>query len=60
MKKYYIYNLKQAYFYIANGVIPIGTGFNKKTEKIYFVFDDRNSREVYDTWCKNNNNIKPN
>ncbi|EPB9407018.1 hypothetical protein ACRTAF_002929 [Clostridium perfringens] len=52
--------MKQAYFYIANGVTPLATGFNKKTEKIYFVFDDRNSREVYDTWCKNNNNIKPN
>lgn len=61
IKKYYIYNLKQAYFYIANGVEPIGTpGINKRTGKVYFVFGAEETKEVYDTWCRNNNNTKPN
>lgn len=52
--KVYIYNLKQAYFYIKQGIEPISIDKHKKTGKIYFVFSYKDTKEVYDNWVKRN------
>ena len=43
--KLFIYNLKQAYFFIREGVNPIGIGRHSKTKKFYFVFDKKQVEE---------------
>jgi hypothetical protein len=48
----YIYNLKQAYFYIRVGVDPVGVGFNPIKQKYYFHFKKNETQEAYDLWCK--------
>lgn len=50
--KRYIYNLDQAYFYIENGIRPIEPPHQHQvTHKIYFTFDNEETRGVYDKWC---------
>lgn len=42
MDYYYIYNLKQALFFIKNDVIPIDIGIGKKKEVYHkFIKDDK-------------------
>lgn len=54
-KKRYIYNWQQSYFYMENGVMPIERpGINPTTEKIYFVFNNEETKEVYDKWVNRN------
>lgn len=49
-----IYNIKQAYFYIREGLEPLGfPRLNKNTDKIYFVFDRQKSNELYTKWINN-------
>lgn len=59
--KKYIYNYKQAYFYIQNGVLPIEQPqIHKKTHKIFFVFSTKETEEVYSKWCDRMKKIKKN
>lgn len=48
----YIYNKRQAFYYIENGIMPIDAGINQKTIKLYFVFSKKETEEIYDIWCK--------
>ena len=50
-KVYYIYNPKQASFYITNGATCLNTGINYKTRKTFWVFDSDDTEEVYSKWC---------
>ena len=51
----YIYNPIQANFMIKSGVTCIGTGINKNTNKIYWEFDYKLSKNAYELWCNNKN-----
>lgn len=54
-KRYFIYNWRQAYFYMENGVMPLERpGVHPTTGNVYFVFDGDATKVVYDKWCKNN------
>lgn len=46
----YIYNIKQANFYIDNNMFPIETGRNDKTGNIYYKF--KNSKELQNVFAK--------
>lgn len=48
--KIYIYNLKQAYFYIQQGLIPLKIQEHHRTNKICFVFDKDKSNPLYTKW----------
>ena len=56
----YIYNKRQAFFYIKNGINPINSGVNKRTLKQYFIFSRSGTRKVYDLWCKQCEQYKKN
>ena len=45
-----IVNTKQAGMYIKNGVKPIDLYWGK--DKLVFVFDRNETKELYDLWCK--------
>lgn len=48
----YIYDWKQAYFYMENGLMPLerpGINFNTKT--VYFVFKREDTKPLFDRWC---------
>lgn len=48
-----IYNMKQAYFYIREGLEPIGLPrFDSNKNKIYFVFDKEKSNPLYTKWIE--------
>lgn len=51
--KVYIYNLKQAYFYIKQGLDPISIDKHNKTQKIFFIFDKEKSNHLYTKWLNN-------
>lgn len=54
MKKRYIYNWEQAYFYMKHGVMPIERPqVHFKTGKIFFTFDEVTTEKVYSLWCLN-------
>ena len=47
-----IFNWQQAYFYMENGVMPKERlQIHKKTGKIFFVFNDTETQQLYDKWC---------
>ncbi|MDU1413467.1 MAG: hypothetical protein E6929_11705 [Clostridium sp.] len=45
-----IVNVRQAGMYIKNGVKPIDVYFGK--DRLVFLFNKKDTREVYDKWCK--------
>lgn len=52
MKKVYIYNWKQAYFYMKNGVMPVERPqLHFVTNNLFFVFNSKESQNVYNKWC---------
>lgn len=53
MKEYiYIYNIKQAQFYITEGDIkPTEIGISNKNNKIYFKFIREQTKNIFDQWC---------
>jgi len=53
-KKIYIYNWEQAYFYMVEGHIrPIERPqVHFSTGKIFFVFDDKETENIYARWLK--------
>jgi hypothetical protein len=51
----FIYNLEQAYFYIRKGLTPLyPPDRNPNSEKVYFVFDKKESNPIYTEWLKRN------
>lgn len=58
--KVYIYNLKQADYYMRNGVKPLDKGIHNVTGRRYYVFDYYETRLVYDKWCKKCDKIRGN
>lgn len=48
--KKYIYNPKQANFFMEYGVKCIGTGINPSTGKMYWVFGYDDCQKAYDVW----------
>lgn len=57
MKEYkkYIYNFKQADFFIKQGAVCIGTGFNAKSGKYYWEFNYDQLQKYYSLWEENKN-----
>lgn len=55
MRKYiYIYNWKQAEFYIAEGLQTVEPPrIHNKTGNIYFVFDYEESQPAFNKWMSN-------
>ena len=51
--KIYIYNLKQAFFYIQQGLLPLEIEKHHRTNRIYFVFDKEKSNPFYTKWLNN-------
>lgn len=45
-----IVNVKQASMYIKNGVKPIDLYYGR--DRLVFLFNKEETREVYDKWCK--------
>lgn len=56
-KKIYIYNPKQARFYIKKGAELIGLGVNKQTLNAYCVFYKDDHLKYFDEWCTRDKNI---
>lgn len=52
MKKFYIYNLEQINFYLNYKVCPVEIGVHSKSKNAFAVFYEKDTREVYDLWCK--------
>lgn len=52
MKYVYIYNLRQANFYMINGCICLETGKHVDTKKVWYKFDKADTNEAYEKWCK--------
>lgn len=50
--KKYIYNPYQKNFYIDNGALLLGNGFNQKTNKEYWIFDFNSTIIPYRLWCE--------
>jgi hypothetical protein len=51
--KIYIYNFKQAEFYIKEGIKPLEININPKTRKIYFIFNREETNNAYMKWVNN-------
>ena len=48
----YVYNQKQALYYQEEfGVRPLKVDIHKKTKKVFWVFDKKESYKAYDAWC---------
>lgn len=53
MKKIYIYNKKQALFYINEfKVYLLDTGVNDKSGMMYWVFNREETNEAFNAFCK--------
>lgn len=52
MKKYYIYNMRQANFYMQHGAKCLGVGKHSVTDKVYHIFGADDTEEVYVEWVK--------
>lgn len=51
MKEFvYIYNLKQANFYINSGIKAVEIGVHSKTNKTYFKFIREETRQLFQQW----------
>ncbi len=48
--KKYIYNVKQADFFINEGVKLLGTGVHPTTKKIWWCFGYKECQEAYSKW----------
>lgn len=46
----YIYNVKQANFFIYNGARCIGTGLNKNSKQYYWEFNYDELQPLYPVW----------
>ena len=53
--KLYIYNPKQAQFYIKHGVRCIDTQIHKKTRKIFWVFNWEEAQPAFTAWVDSMN-----
>ena len=52
--KVFIYNLRQAKYYINNGIKCIDTDIHKRTGKVYWVFHYNECQDMFSQWCRNN------
>ena len=50
MKTIVIYYLEQAKFYMKNGVYPIRNIYSEKYDKVVFVFNLDETKEVWEGW----------
>lgn len=58
MDKVYIYNLKQAFYYIQQGLLPLEIREHYKTKNICFVFDKEKSNSLYTNWLNHDAELK--
>lgn len=49
--KKYIYNIKQANFYIQEGCKVLETGIHHSTGKIFYVFNWEETQQAYSKWA---------
>lgn len=56
--KIYIYNSRQAYFYIQQGLIPTKVREHDKTGNICYIFDKEKSRSLYTRWLSRDAELK--
>lgn len=53
MKEYiYIYNIKQAQYYINCNLQPLEIGISDINKKVYFKFNRSATKNLFDMWCK--------
>lgn len=50
MKIKYVYNIDCADYLIKHNAIPVGTGVNYKSKKVYICFDYNQCQEAYEKW----------
>lgn len=55
----YIYNFKQADYFMKHGAVCIGTGFNAKSSHYYWEFqkDNEKTQKCYDLWEKDKHDV---
>lgn len=53
-KVMFIYNIMQANHYINNGCVPIATGINPNTNKVWYKFFKDETTEAYNLWMNRN------
>lgn len=56
-RKKYIYNYKQADFFIKQGAICIGTGFNAKSDRYFWEFNYNKIQDYYPLWEDSKNKL---
>lgn len=52
MRHFFVYNLKQALFFIQRGLVPIDIGVNRRKVFHKFVRDEE-AESVFSEWCNN-------
>ncbi|MGL4655490.1 MAG: hypothetical protein ACRCWM_06370 [Sarcina sp.] len=50
----YIYNIKQASFFIGRGIKPIDIGVNPKSNKVYVIFNREEISSCWGEWIERN------
>lgn len=50
----YIYNIKQAKFYMGKGIQCLSTDIHRTTKKTFFVFDYDSVQDAFAEWCDKN------
>lgn len=51
--KTYVYNPKQANFYVSHGAKILKIGIHDKTHRTYWVFDFNLTTPIFHEWCCN-------
>ena len=58
----YMYDIKQANFFMENGIASTGIGLHDVTKKVFIKFQDSDEfQAVYEKWferCRRRNNLK--
>jgi hypothetical protein len=58
-----ILNIYQATYYISRGVFPVdlysSADYRTGDPRLVFLFNRKDSRDVYDAWCRRNGKTKP-
>ncbi len=50
--KKYVYNMKQANFFMQEGVRCLGTGYNGNSKRVFYIFNYDEIQPAYEKWNK--------
>ena len=51
MKYLYVYNFKQALYFIEEGLIPINIACSKENKVYHKFIKDKKCKEIFNKWC---------